>query len=733
MSAKKSNLGSSATSQLVVNSYLNMPYFDGGENHERMTEILKGLGFMEVSPTALETLAGRIGSTMTAKSEGIGSPCGGVIDRGYLDVEQVLSNGIIVTVESMEKHSNRSSVPLSPYLRGFTVIKFKKQLDGNYYLYIDVICANDPKRLGIANALWRQVFLAAGNLRDAGLINGIQLSSLTYVVAYYFGKVGFKFYNIDNTGEQTLDRETNAAALELSKWRFDDDDKNELLVVQQGDESWYDYAMRLAGYDDEVSSGFIDARDQTKLRDLLRVLNDLQKHPNRRESLASRYSAASQITDLLNKINEKGEGYDENSSPTVRFMEIASRNGHSAELGRAGFRAPASKRDAGGSEDYDDVLDRFDPGAQGWTMFLIGEDFSKLRAKYDSMAGGARKKKGGNICFTKKCRDKRRLKKDENQLKKMKQDKENLLYDLAYQVCDVNNKEQWDACVEGIVHKPDEEDVMENIISLDIRKNKSKIAPPPGLKKNHTNNYRPMSPPGLTKKNRKQFVNQQAGKRRRRKTRKRRGGMYSVSERNRLKNLEKNIPFSLLVKTKNMSPKQKVAAFKKVGIKKKDLQGIAQMRNEEMIEKNALRAHREMMQMEARKNKSLQAGGKKRKTRKNRRKKKSKRNKAIRKYLKGGGNDTCRAYYEKNTLRLPEVQFNNDLTEDEANRYCRSMEKDGCLYQSGECFTGDRTEAFMAYNERRMDELLASTNSGGRRKRKNKTKKRRKRRTRKKR
>ena len=27
----------------------------------------------------------------------------------------------------MEKHSNRSSVPLSPYLRGFTVIKFKRQ------------------------------------------------------------------------------------------------------------------------------------------------------------------------------------------------------------------------------------------------------------------------------------------------------------------------------------------------------------------------------------------------------------------------------------------------------------------------------------------------------------------------------------------------------------------------------------------------------------------------------
>ena len=523
------------SAQLVVNSYLNMPYFEEVENSERMTEILESLGFVVLPPSNLEAVAGRIGSTMTAKSGGIGSPCGGVIDRGYLDVEQVLSNGIIITVESMEKHSSRASVRVSPYLRGFTVIKFKKQHDGQYYLYIDVICANDPQRIGIANALWRQVFLAAGNLRDAGLINGIQLSSLTYVVAYYFRKVGFKFYNIDNTGEQTLDDKTNAAALELSKWRFTDDDKNELLVVQQSDESWYDYAMRLSDYDDDVSSGFIDSRDRDKLRQLLDTLNELQKHPNRRESLTSRYSTASQITDLLNKINQKGDEYDENSSPTIRFMEIAAAEGHSADLGKGGFRAPASKRNAGGSEDYDDVLNRLDPGSQGWTMFLIGEDFSKLRAHYDSMMGGARRKKG-----------------------------------------------------------------------------------------------------------RKSFKNQQAGKRhRRRKTRKRSAGMYSVSERNRLKNLEKNIPFSLLVKTKNMSPKQKLTAFKKIGIKKKDLQGMAQMRKEEMIGKNALTAHRQMMLQEVQKNKkhNTQAGGKrkknrKRKTHKNQRRRKSKKNRRKRRTKK---------------------------------------------------------------------------------------------------
>ena len=68
-------------------------------------------------------------------------------------------------------------------------------------------------------------------------------------------------------------------------------------------------------------------------------------------------------------------------------------------------------------------LNRLDPGSQGWTMFLIGEDFSKLRAYYDSMMGGARRKKGGNVCFTKKCRTKRREKKEEKELKDFEKDK----------------------------------------------------------------------------------------------------------------------------------------------------------------------------------------------------------------------------------------------------------------------------------------------------------------------
>ena len=119
---------------------------------------------------------------------------------------------------------------------------------------------------------------------------------------------------------------------------------------------------------------------------------------------------------------------------------------------------------------------------------------------------------------------------------------------------------------------------------------------------------------------------------------------------------------------------------------------------------------------------------------------KSKRNKAIRKYLKGGKktkrkgrkkkggrNDTCRAYYEKNTLGNPDLQFDDSLTQDEANNYCQAISKSGCLYHTGECFTGDRTEAMEAAVERQFSRMLAES-GGRRRKRKNKTKKRRRRR-----
>jgi len=114
-------------------------------------------------------------------------------------------------------------------------------------------------------------------------------------------------------------------------------------------------------------------------------------------------------------------------------------------------------------------------------------------------------------------------------------------------------------------------------------------------------------------------------KMRKRKTRKSSAGMYSVSERNRLKNLEEKIPLNLLMRTRNMPPKEKEAEFKKIGITIKDLKGMKKMRDEKKIEAQALKAHRDMMQMEEKKKKETTIkGGRKRKTRKRRKMKKRK-------------------------------------------------------------------------------------------------------------
>lgn len=100
----------------------------------------------------------------------------------------------------------------------------------------------------------------------------------------------------------------------------------------------------------------------------------------------------------------------------------------------------------------------------------------------------------------------------------------------------------------------------------------------------------------------------------RRKTRKKSAGMYNIQERERLKAIGKSIPLSILIKTKHMTPKQKIAAFKKIGIKERDIKALAQMQRDESAEKKALIAHRKMMQQEA-----IIKGGKRSKRRTRRR------------------------------------------------------------------------------------------------------------------
>ena len=141
-----------------------------------------------------------------------------------------------------------------------------------------------------------------------------------------------------------------------------------------------------------------------------------------------------------------------------------------------------------------------------------------------SISGGRRsrrrKTKRGGVCFTKKCREKRRSLKAEKKNKKIKQDAENLLYSLAYDVCPTDmytTKEEYDNCVDSIVNpKETSMEEIQTIVNKIKRESKSSIGdvaitPPPGMaKRDSVNHINPMY--------------QQAGKRRRRRRRSRRVG-----------------------------------------------------------------------------------------------------------------------------------------------------------------------------------------------------------------
>ena len=148
-----------------------------------------------------------------------------------------------------------------------------------------------------------------------------------------------------------------------------------------------------------------------------------------------------------------------------------------------------------------------------------------------------RKKKGGEICFSKKCREKRNSRKQIKKDQKMKKDAEEFLYSLAYQVCPTTaetTKSEYDECVENIVHSKQNIDV-DNILhemEIDIEnlKKELKKGPPPGMAKRNSApprmTLRRPTPPGLSQN----FINpihkQDGAARRKKKTRRRkkRGG-----------------------------------------------------------------------------------------------------------------------------------------------------------------------------------------------------------------
>ena len=146
-----------------------------------------------------------------------------------------------------------------------------------------------------------------------------------------------------------------------------------------------------------------------------------------------------------------------------------------------------------------------------------------------------RKRRGGEICFSKKCREKRNSRKQIKKDKKYKQEAEEFLYSLAYDFCPVHadtTKKDYDECVENIVHSKQSIDVDNILQEMDIENLKKEVKKgPPGMAKRNSAPPRMVkrrpTPPGLSQN----FINpihrqDGAARRRKRKThrRKKRGG-----------------------------------------------------------------------------------------------------------------------------------------------------------------------------------------------------------------
>ena len=141
-----------------------------------------------------------------------------------------------------------------------------------------------------------------------------------------------------------------------------------------------------------------------------------------------------------------------------------------------------------------------------------------------------RKRRGGKICFSKKCREKRNSRKQIKKDGKFKQEAEDLLYSLAYDVCPVDtntSKKEYDECVENIVHSKRSIDIDSILQEMDVENLKNEVKTrPPGMAMRNSAPPRMVkrrpTPPGLPQN----FINpihrqDGAARRRKRKTRRR--------------------------------------------------------------------------------------------------------------------------------------------------------------------------------------------------------------------
>ena len=285
--------------------------------------------------------------------------CGGIIDSGYYTPDQGASEAFLISVDMPgQHHPERGPKRFS----GFAACKFvpvHKKLPPA--LYIDILCANRP---GVAKYIMQTIICQIGkSLIEAGAISAIQLSSLTYVIGYYYKQWNFRFYTFNDEGHFIPDAKVNGLVPTLPRIGADLEYQHDLDgLIEEGATKW-----------EEIRA---TAASQKAGHALLAKLTKLQNSKRgRKATLTERLHVVQQIYNLDTKLPARLR--------TLRdFMEIAAPH----SIAKPAFKIHNLR----GQERQEAQLAAVDPAGEGWKMFAVPDAIAALCKKLPTEARAAR-------------------------------------------------------------------------------------------------------------------------------------------------------------------------------------------------------------------------------------------------------------------------------------------------------------------------------------------------------
>ena len=380
-----------------IRIYLN-PSFDDDKSEviQRYYEDYIGSDFTRAARDVKNSILEKTGSL---------GMCGGLITSGWMDMDRMNQRPIIIHIRSDHNRPERKVKKESKgrLFSGFAILEFKEEASGTY-LYLDGLCSN----VGKAGVLMDFVINHLGKkLLDTGLISGLKLSALGYVIGYYYKKYGFKFYKKykNKLIEDTL---VNTALKDkFSKYVYNADDEYEVIEEFTGNWNSKMYQLLEDGEMKNITSRRVLKKLKGLNQELAKLINTKngESPKNRRETLTKRLEIVRQIQKIIKEQNEKIQSYVERGfTPIYEFYLLAKE--HSAEnvhiLTRGRSESALAKQ-----------LEEQGISNEGFYMYLLPDSMSSA----ESLARGTTKRRRKKI---KRKKTKRKNARRKNTRKNMK-------------------------------------------------------------------------------------------------------------------------------------------------------------------------------------------------------------------------------------------------------------------------------------------------------------------------